>query len=139
MICHSPSNIIYDVNYKVYHSFKLSDNAALINACRRNMQWIKIKFRLMLYNSVVNPDLKPSVAGVTLCQCIFCWFLICIYSSIEPTFCNRYLLNVISLLSHDILALSSLRLPSFELADNQNFEIRLISLSGWKIILKLTD
>ena len=34
--------------------------------------------------------------------------------------CN--LLNVIDLLSHDLLTLSSLRLPSFELADNQNLK-----------------
>ena len=51
----------------------------------------------------------------------------------------RYLLNVIGLLSHDLLALSSLRLPSFELAENQNFQMMLVLLSGWKIILKLID
>ena len=54
-------------------------------------------------------------------------------------FCNRYLLNEISLLSHDFLVLSSLRLPLFELADNQNFEMILVLLSDWKIILKLID
>ena len=32
---------------------------------------------------------------VTLCQyTVFCWFLIRVYSSVEPKFCDRYLLFV---------------------------------------------
>ena len=57
-------------------------------------------------------------------------------SNLRSVIVIHFLLKVIGLLSHDLLALSSLRLPSFELADNQNFEMRLVLLSGWKIIQK---
>ena len=53
---------------------------------------------------------------------VFARFLICIYSRVEPVFCNLYsfiVKCVIGQLSCNLLALSSLRLPSLELADNQ--------------------
>ena len=66
-------------------------------------------------------------------------FVYTVVSNLRSVIVIRYLLNVIGLLSHDLLALSRIRLPSFELPDNQNFEIILVLLSGWKIILKLID
>ena len=70
------------------------------------------------------------------CVNIFCWFLIRVYSSVEPKFCDRYLLNVSARCHMNLLALNSLRLPSFELSDNQNLEMILVLLSDWKIIQK---
>ena len=62
-----------------------------------------------------------------------------VVSNLRSVFVIRYLLNTIGLLSHNLLALSSLRLSSFELPDNQNFEMILVLYSGWKIILKLIE
>ena len=56
--------------------------------------------------------------SVTLCQYILL-VLIRVYSSVEPKFCDRYLLNVSARCQMNLLALNSLRLPSFELSDNQ--------------------
>ena len=49
-------------------------------------------------------------------------FVYTVVSNLRSVIVICYLLNVIGLLSHDLLALSSLRLPSFELADNQNLK-----------------
>ena len=49
----------------------------------------------------------------------FVGFNSCIHSSVEPTFCDRYLLNVLARCQMNLLALNSLWLPSFELSDNQ--------------------
>ena len=58
------------------------------------------------------------IPPVTLCQYILL-VLIRIYNSVEPKFCDRYLLNVSARCHMNLLALNSLRLPSFELSDNQ--------------------
>ena len=64
------------------------------------------------------------MGGARLCQCVFVGFefVYTVVSNLCSVIVIRYLLNVIGLLSHDLLALSSLRLPSFELADNQNLK-----------------
>ena len=59
---------------------------------------------------------------VTMLRCvnIFCWFLFYVYSSVEPKFCDRYsLFDVSARCQINLLALNSLRLPSFELSNNQ--------------------
>ena len=60
-----------------------------------------------------------------------------VVSNLSSVIVIRYLLNVSARCQMNLLALNSLRLPSFELSDNQNLEMRLVLLSDWKIILNL--
>ena len=82
---------------------------------------------------------KPNLLLMLMSRCVNAIFVRFQFEyTVESKQCSvifiRYLLNVIYL-----LALSRLRLPSLKPADNQNFEITLVLLSGWKIILKLID
>ena len=77
----------------------------------------------------LSPAYKQITSLVRLCQYILL-VLIRVYSSVEPKFCDRYSLNVLAHCQMNLLALNSLRLPSFELSDNQNLEMILVLLSG---------
>ena len=60
-----------------------------------------------------------------------------VVSNLSSVIVIRYLLNVSARCHINLLALmNSLRLPSFELSNNQNLEMILVLLSDWKIIQK---
>ena len=59
-----------------------------------------------------------------------------VVSNLSSVIVIRYLLNVSARCHMNLLALNSLRLPSFELSNNQNLEMILVLLSDWKIIQK---
>ena len=57
-------------------------------------------------------------------------------SNLSSVIVIRYFLNALAHCQMNLLALNSLRLPSFELSDNQNMKMILVLPSDWKIILK---